>query len=74
MQQTQRGQHLKELEDDAHVFAAPGRQLIFAHLVHGFAGHNDLAGRWPVNAGDHVEQRDLPLPDGPTIETNSPGL
>ena len=59
MQQAERGQHLKELEDDAHVFAAPGSQLVLAHLVNRLAGDDDLAAGGAVNAGDHVEQRGL---------------
>ncbi len=33
LERRQRGQQLEELEDDAHVLAAPHGQLLFVHLV-----------------------------------------
>ena len=56
MQQAERRQHLEELEDDAHMLAAPGCQLVFAQLVHRLAGDDHLPGGWPVDAGDHIQQ------------------
>ena len=50
------GKKLEELEDDAHVFAPPGGQLVLAHFVDFVSGDNHLAIGRAIDAGDHVEQ------------------
>ena len=56
MQQAERRQHLEKLEDNAHMFAAPGGQLVFAHLVHFAAGNDHCSGGGVVDAGNHIQQ------------------
>jgi len=48
-----------ELEDEAHIGRAPGRQLAFAQPVDALAVEHDLAAGGPVDAAKHVEQRRL---------------
>ena len=57
-----RGEHgdqVVELEDEADVAAAPAGELALRELRHVGAGHDHLARRGPVDAGDQVEQRRL---------------
>ncbi|KAG1081628.1 hypothetical protein G6F40_015417 [Rhizopus arrhizus] len=57
-----RGQHrhqVVELEHEADVVAAPGRQLAAAHLVDALAFDADLAAAGVVQAADQVEQGGL---------------
>ena len=54
LQQTQGGQHLEKLEDNAHIPAAPGGQLVFTHGVHRMTGDNDITLARPVDPGDHI--------------------
>jgi hypothetical protein len=56
LQQVEGGQELEELEDDAHVYATPEGQFIFAHGDEGTAVDEDIAAGGVVYAGDHVEQ------------------
>ncbi len=58
-QHGQRRQQLEELEDDAHVLAAPDRDLPFLEPVHRGVAHQHLAVGGAVDAGDHVDQRRL---------------
>ncbi len=57
LDQAERRQQLKELEDDAQMFATPDGQLVFGHRMHRLAGDDDLPLAGVVDAGDHVEQR-----------------
>ena len=68
----QRGQQLEELEDDAHGAAAPLRHLALAEAgerVPPTSTSPDVGRSMPVIMLISV---DLPLPDWPTIATNSP--
>ena len=56
MHQAERGEQLKELEDDSHIAAPPASQLVFVHFMDGGAVHQNFADRGTVDAGDHVQQ------------------
>ncbi len=55
----QRGQQLKELEDDADGAAAPHGDFPLGQGVHGGAAYPHLARRRPGDAGDDVDERRL---------------
>src|SRR5439155_94602 len=62
-----RAQHrdqVVELEDEAHVPRAPGREAVLVEPGEGLAGDHHLARIGPVEAGEQVEQGRLARPRG----------
>jgi hypothetical protein len=59
LERRQSGQQLEELEHNADVPAAPRRELLLAQLIDALAADRDRAGGWPIDAGDHVDDRRL---------------
>src|SRR6266545_891875 len=52
----QRRQQLKKLEDHTHVPATPHRHLPLAERVYRSVAHQHLAGARAVDAGEHIDQ------------------
>ena len=69
----QRRQELEELEHDADGAAAPAGQGVRSPCWRSLAGDHHLAARPGTSIpASRLSSVDLPLPDGPTIATNSP--